>query len=222
MSGVETNLIDYVNECIDTISTNAGEITKLWEEVGKKQNKLIAGKGILIVGDVISTVEDGMKPGDGLRLDEDILNVDFSRVQSKIKCGSFSAFENEKGQAEGDFFIVEDDDTQRTDPIPQVRTLEAKPISVPVVTSPPIVINETAEEESPHYSQSLTLGASSTEASEEKTKKNESHSLILSGNSQKAKEEDTENHESKTTSLTLGGSSAGTDKKTNTGCLVLG
>lgn len=60
MCGVETNLINYVNECIDTIGTNAGEITKLWEEVGKKQDKLIAGNGILIVGNVISTTDDGI------------------------------------------------------------------------------------------------------------------------------------------------------------------
>lgn len=165
------------------------------------------------------------KAGDGIIVtDNTKVSVDFEKVQSKIKVGTQEEFDNEKDQAVGDFYIVEDDDTQRTDPIPQVRTLEAKPISVPVVTSPPIVINETAEEESPHYSHALTLGASSTEANEEKPKKNKSMSLTLSGsNTEESSEEDTGSHGSKAPLLTLGGNSANnTDKKSNTGCLVLG
>lgn len=98
MSGVETNLIDYVNECIDTISTNAGEITKLWEEVGKKQNKLIAGKGILIQDDVITAIGEQMDIGPGLSSKDNILQVDYTKVQRPLHSHNImmSLYKNER------------------------------------------------------------------------------------------------------------------------------
>lgn len=211
MSGIETDLIEYVNECIDTISTNAGEITKLWEEVGKKQDKLIAGNGILIVGNVISTTDDGMKPGDGLWLDEDVLNVDFSRVQSKIKCGDVSAFENEANQAVGDFFIVERDETPREEPIKKVARSRAKVISARVVSSPPTT--EKISKEKNTHSSVPTLGPS-----EDKTK-NKSASLTFSDNATKGMDEDTGSSGNTTPTLTFR-SSTSTGVKPNSAILT--
>lgn len=205
MSSIETDLIEYVNECIDTISTNAGEITKLWEEVGKKQDKLIAGNGILIVGNVISTTDDGMKPGDGLWLDEDVLNVDFSRVQSKIKCGDVSAFENEANQAVGDFFIVENNEKPSEDSTEKVATFEAKPISTYAVSFSPPSIEQTGKGEET-YSSAPTLGASSNE-SDDNNLKNESTSLTFSNNSVKGTDEDTGSSASTVPALTIRNSS---------------
>lgn len=200
MSSIETGLIEYVNECIDTISTNAGEITKLWEEVGKKQDKLIAGNGILIVGNVISTTDDGMKPGDGLWLDEDVLNVDFSRVQSKIRCGDVSAFENEANQAIGDFFIVEDNEKPSEDSTEKVATLEAKVVSTYAVSFSPPSIEQTGKGEET-YSSAPTLGASSNESDEEKTV-----SLTFSSNVEST-DEDTGSSTSTVPALTIRDSS---------------
>lgn len=216
LEALKANL-DSVNSSIGNINTTIDGINTT---LATKQDKLIAGNGILIVGNVISTTDDGMKPGDGLWLDEDVLNVDFSLVQSKIKCGDVPAFENEANQAVGDFFIVESDETPREEPIKKVANSKAKATSIPVLESPPIVSIQQADKET-KPSNSLTLGASSAEKAEKKYKRN-SLTLTISGNNDEEDNEDTGSHESKAPTLTLGESSADTDTKPNTGCLVLG
>ena len=147
-------------------------------------------------------------------------NVDFSRVQSKIKCGDVPTFENEANQAVGDFFIVESDETPREEPIKKVANSKAKATSIPVSESPTIVSIQQADEET-KPSNPPTLGASSSEKTEKKYKQN-SLTLTISGNNDEEDNKDTGSHESKAPTLTLGESSADTDTKPNTGCLVLG
>lgn len=172
------------------------------------------------INTTLATKQDNLSFGNGINKANNLVTIDFNKVQSRIKVGTQEDLDQEKDQEVGDFFIVESDETPREEHIKKVANSKAKTTSIPVLESPTIVsIQQVDEETKP--SNSTTLGASSAEKAEKKYKQN-SLTLTISGNNDEEDNKDTGSHESKAPTLTLGESFADTDTKLNTGCLVLG